>query len=169
MAPDPLTLQEICELVNVSSRTVRYYIQQGLLPPADRAGPGATYGQGHLDRLNLILRLKSQHLPLSEISRRLNGLSDADILSLLKGAVPSEANTAADYVAAVLSGTGTPVSGLSHHKVTPTPKAARSTWERHSITPELELHIKRPLSREDNRRAQALLRHAHDLFNKDRS
>jgi len=168
MADESLTLQEICDLASVSSRTVRYYIQQGLLPPADRAGPGATYGQGHLDRLHLILKLKSQHLPLSEISRRLTGLSDADILSLLKGAAPVHATSAADYVAAVLSGTSAPVRGPTQHKASP-PKAARSSWERHTICPEVEVHIKRPLSREDDRRVKALLRHAHDLFTKDNS
>lgn len=166
MADNPLTLQEICELASVSSRTVRYYIQQGLLPSADRAGPGATYGQGHLDRLNLILRLKSQHLPLSEISRRLTGLSDTDVLSLLEGPAPVHATSAADYVAAVLSGTSAPVRGPKRHKASP-PMTARSTWERHTIRPEIELHIKRPLSRDDNRRVKALLRHAHDLFSKD--
>ena len=59
------TLKTLCKVAGVSPRTVRYYIQQGLLPPPDRAGPGATYGQGHVDRLLLILRLKDQHLPLA--------------------------------------------------------------------------------------------------------
>ena len=35
------TLAELCERTEVSARTVRYYIQQGLLTAPERRGPGA--------------------------------------------------------------------------------------------------------------------------------
>lgn len=46
------------------------------------------------------------------------------------------------------------------------PRAAggRSTWERLSITPDVEIHVRRPLDRQDNRRVEQLLRVARDLF-----
>ena len=40
----------------------------------------------------------------------------------------------------------------------------RSTWERITLTPELELHVRRPLSRADQRRLEALLETARQLF-----
>jgi DNA-binding transcriptional MerR regulator len=89
-APDPamagaerLTLGELTAAADVSVRTVRYYIAEGLLPPPEGSGPGSSYSQGHLDRLRLIQRFKEAYLPLKEIRRRLSGLSDEEVRSLL--------------------------------------------------------------------------------------
>jgi DNA-binding transcriptional MerR regulator len=66
-----------------SGRTIRYYISEGLLPPAYGRGPTATYDLGHLLRLRLIGSLKESRLGLQEIRQRLNGLSDDDIAAIL--------------------------------------------------------------------------------------
>jgi DNA-binding transcriptional MerR regulator len=68
---------------DVSVRTVRYYIAEGLLPPPEGSGPGSSYTRGHLDRLLLIQRLKEAYLPLKEIRRRLSGLGDDEVRSVL--------------------------------------------------------------------------------------
>ena len=78
-----LTLSELTTKADVSVRTVRYYIAEGLLPPPAGTGPGSAYTQGHLDRLRLIQQLKEVYLPLKEIRRRLSGLSDDEVRSLL--------------------------------------------------------------------------------------
>jgi DNA-binding transcriptional MerR regulator len=79
----PMSLAELTEAADVSVRTVRYYIGEGLLPPPEGAGPGSNYTAGHLDRLRLIQRLKAAYLPLKEIRRRLSGLDDEDVRALL--------------------------------------------------------------------------------------
>lgn len=66
-----------------SGRTIRYYISEGLLPPAYGRGPTATYDLGHLLRLRLIASLKDNRLGLQEIRERLNGLTDDDIAAIL--------------------------------------------------------------------------------------
>ncbi|MBL8128342.1 MAG: MerR family DNA-binding transcriptional regulator, partial [Chloroflexia bacterium] len=39
-APSPtMTLADLTEAADVSTRTVRYYIAEGLLPPPEGAGP----------------------------------------------------------------------------------------------------------------------------------
>ncbi len=78
-----LTLSELTAAADVSVRTVRYYIAEGLLPPPEGSGPGSAYTDGHLDRLRLIQRMKEAYLPLKEIRRRLSGLSDDEVRSLL--------------------------------------------------------------------------------------
>jgi DNA-binding transcriptional MerR regulator len=78
-----MSLAELTEAADVSVRTVRYYIGEGLLPPPEGAGPGSAYSMGHLDRLRLIQRLKAAYLPLKEIRRRLSGLGDEDVRALL--------------------------------------------------------------------------------------
>jgi DNA-binding transcriptional MerR regulator len=80
-----MTLSELTKAADVSVRTVRYYIAEGLLPPPEGSGPGSAYTQGHLDRLRLIQRLKEAYLPLKEIRRRLSGFGDDDVRTLLTG------------------------------------------------------------------------------------
>lgn len=67
----------------IPARTIRYYISEGLLPPAYGRGPSATYDLGHLLRLRHIAALKEQRLGLQEIKERLAGLTDEDIAALL--------------------------------------------------------------------------------------
>ncbi|MCC6312380.1 MAG: MerR family transcriptional regulator [Thermomicrobiales bacterium] len=80
---DRLTLQELTDAAGVSVRTVRYYITEGLLPPALGAGSSSFYVPAHLNRLRLIGRLKDGYLPLKEIRRRLSGVDDATVDRLL--------------------------------------------------------------------------------------
>jgi DNA-binding transcriptional MerR regulator len=79
-----MTLGELTETADVSVRTVRYYIAEGLLPPPEGSGPGSAYRSGHLHRLRLIQRMKRAYLPLKEIRRRLSGLDDDEVRELLR-------------------------------------------------------------------------------------
>ena len=100
------SLAELCALIQVSQRTVRYYIKQGLLP-SPGFGRGTRYNQSHLQRLKLILEFKEQHLPLAEIRRRLETMSDHDISSLIQN--PQPLNSAQDYLQNLL-GVSTPTA-----------------------------------------------------------
>ena len=44
------------------------------------------------------------------------------------------------------------------------PVVDRSTWERHALTPDVELHVRRPLDRRSNKRVEQLIRIARELF-----
>lgn len=80
---DGMSLGALTKAADVSTRTVRYYIAEGLLPPPTVAGPRSAYTQGHLNRLRLIGRLKDAYLPLREIRRRLDALTDDEVRRLL--------------------------------------------------------------------------------------
>lgn len=69
------SLDELSTLADVTPRTVRYYIVEGLLPPPLTTGRNATYSQEHLDRLHAIAAMKEMYLPLREIRHRLNILT----------------------------------------------------------------------------------------------
>jgi len=83
------TLQELTSATGVTPRTVRYYVSEGLLPPPVAAGPRSYYTETHLQRLRLIVHLKDTYLPLREIRRRPQELSDDDIA----GAIAELENT----------------------------------------------------------------------------
>jgi DNA-binding transcriptional MerR regulator len=61
------TLDQLGSLVDLPRRTVRYYIQIGLLEPPDGAGRGAHYNAGHLDQLLEIRKWQQAGLSLERI------------------------------------------------------------------------------------------------------
>ena len=83
MPDDPYSLNDLARLADVTPRTIRYYVAQGLLPSPEAAGPATRYGEGHLARLRLIKRMQREHLPLSEIRGRIERLGDEDVRLLL--------------------------------------------------------------------------------------
>jgi len=106
MPADPLySISELATLADVTPRTVRYYIVQGLLPSVGQAGPGAKYTDGQLARLRLIRRLQREHLPLAEIRRRLEGLDDDEVSGLTDAERPTPSGSALDYVRSLLAAT----------------------------------------------------------------
>lgn len=66
------TIQKLARLSGVSSRTLRYYDQIGLLPPKRINSSGyRIYGQAEVDRLQQILFLKNFGVKLEEIKTTL--------------------------------------------------------------------------------------------------
>jgi DNA-binding transcriptional MerR regulator len=70
------SISELAEAAGVSTRTIRYYVSEGLLPPPVGSGPNSRYTDVHRRQLGIIGRLKAQYLPLREIRRRLAGHGD---------------------------------------------------------------------------------------------
>jgi DNA-binding transcriptional MerR regulator len=165
-------LNELCEQCDVTARTVRYYIQQGLLP-SPGLGAGVRYSEGHLARLRLIRRLQREHLPLAEIRHRLEALDDVAVQRLLVTSAPAggtPTTAAVDYVRAVLSGAAGGEYGHSQSEAPTRPATSQPTmverahWERIALTPDIEVHVRRPLSRQDNQRLEKLLERARALL-----
>lgn len=81
--PVRYTLADLERESGASGRTIRYYISLGLLQPAYGRGKMATYDSDHLLRLQLIQRLKEDHLPLNDIREKLSQLSSEDVARVL--------------------------------------------------------------------------------------
>jgi len=64
---------DLADLGGVSRRTVRYYVQEGLLPPPLGVGRGNHYGPEHLDQLLRVKELQERGRSLDEIRRVLDG------------------------------------------------------------------------------------------------
>jgi DNA-binding transcriptional MerR regulator len=78
-----LTIEDLARMSGLPLRTLRYYIQEGLLPGPDTAGKYASYSQEHLDHLAMIDRLKRLRLPLKEIRHLLSAMSLEDMRRML--------------------------------------------------------------------------------------
>ena len=79
MTQEELLIHELAEKAGVTVRTIRYYIEQGLLPEPKYQGRYSYYTLSFLDRLELIRRLKDSFLPLSEIREIMISLTDAEV------------------------------------------------------------------------------------------
>jgi len=133
-----LSLTELARRADVTPRTVRYYIAQGLIP-APAAGPGQHYGTGQLQRIALIKRLQREHLPLAEIRGRLSALDDAsvalalaeaettddevDAARALEAATPPDREQALSYIRRVLDEGATRRAGPSRTVMAPASSA----------------------------------------------
>ena len=60
-------IEYLAQKAGISRRTVRYYIQRGLLPPPLGQKRGSYYTEAHLERLLLILKLSAKGIPLIRI------------------------------------------------------------------------------------------------------
>src|SRR5262245_52480020 len=67
-------IKELAELGGVTRRTVRYYVQRGLLPTPLGTGRGPHYTLAHLERLIHIRQLQETGVPLVEIAARFDGV-----------------------------------------------------------------------------------------------
>ena len=134
-------LEEVAKAAGVSARTVRYYIQRGLLPPPRFRGPDTAYGDEHVVRLRAIRRLQEAFWPLDAIAGLFASKNDREIESIADGTnVPSPTSS--------LTGVAPP-----HDKpaVKPPPRGRRSAdrgqlVRRVALTDELVLEIHEPAS-----------------------
>jgi len=189
------TLADLARVADVTTRTVRYYIEQGLLPSPKQLGPNARYTESHLERLRLIKKLQAAYLPLAEIRGRLDGLADHEIAQMSASVAPAPvAGSAIDYVRSVLrepeadyrmafartASAAATAAAAAPAPVEPpasqttasnsdtakpeTSEPDRSQWERISLHPDVELHIRRPLGRIKNKRVDRLITIARQLL-----
>jgi DNA-binding transcriptional MerR regulator len=73
-------LEELARAADISPRTVRYYVQRGLLPAPAFRGRDTAYTGEHLVRLRAIRKLQDDYLPLDAIAVELERRSAEDIL-----------------------------------------------------------------------------------------
>jgi len=72
MSDDPrYAIGDLADLGGVSRRTVRYYVQEGLLPTPHGVGRGNHYSAEHLDQLLKVKSLQEAGRTLDEIRREL--------------------------------------------------------------------------------------------------
>jgi DNA-binding transcriptional MerR regulator len=99
MQPNEYSLEDLARHLSIQPRTIRSYIQQGLLRGPDSMGRNARYSGYHLKRLELIKALKDEHgLTLDEIRRQLTMTDEAQTQEALTEStlsMPMEAMQAA--------------------------------------------------------------------------
>ena len=109
--PSRYSIDELADLGGVSRRTVRYYIQEALIPPPLGVGRGHHYERSHLDALLQVKAMQEAGRSLDEIRRARAGRSRGDVRAAARPMPP------------------------------PPPAPSRSLWRRLELTPGVELHV----------------------------
>jgi DNA-binding transcriptional MerR regulator len=145
-------------------RTIRYYLAEGLVAPADdKQGTASVFGYRHLLQLLVVKKLQSEHLPIRKIRElverrevreleRLLGLEGAAsgkneasryLEKLLTQPAPKGGTNSAGRLNFSSSQPGTaPSAPSSPPQVSQTSSSSSSNaWERIEIEPGLELHV----------------------------
>jgi Ca-activated chloride channel family protein len=143
--PQRYKLDELAERAGVSPRTVRYYVQRGLLPAPEFKGPDTAYGDEHLHRLRAIRALQERHLPLDAIEATLASRSAEEIARIGRGKLPD----GLDAPLVVSRSPAVPESPPAVERVT-----------RHLLAPGLELIVSDHATPDVRALADSLLRHA---------
>ncbi|HEY9405721.1 MAG TPA: MerR family transcriptional regulator [Pyrinomonadaceae bacterium] len=140
---------ELTELSGVTRRNIHFYVQQGLLPPAEGAGLGARYSDTHLLNLKAIPLLRARGLRLDQIRERLSKLNAAGVQSLL----------------AELS---RPLAAAADVRRDPARDApAARTLTRYQIAPGVELTVDAGVGRKTMARVAEMLRSCGHIFGGD--
>lgn len=71
MSKKQYTIEELSELTGFSRRTIRYYIQEGLLDPPAGRGRGGFYYDSHVQKLQQIKSLQDRGVTLAAIAELL--------------------------------------------------------------------------------------------------
>lgn len=72
-AGERLSIDQLATLTGLTARTVRYYIQQGLVSRPEGAKRGAYYEQRHIEQLLLIRRWTDAGLSLDRVRELIGG------------------------------------------------------------------------------------------------
>ncbi len=117
MGDDRCGIDELADLAGVTRRTVRYYVQEGLLPAPLGVGRGRHYGKEHREALLRVKALQERGLSLDDVRRALRGPRRA----------AAELRSSSDPARAAVPETGRPTT--------------RSAWTRVELLPGVEMHV----------------------------
>jgi DNA-binding transcriptional MerR regulator len=180
-----LSIGELSQRAGVTRRTIRYYVEIGLLQPPAGAAKAAVYGADQLERLELIRELQAYRLSLEEIRDRLAGktpgleVAPATYEALAATEPPGreafDASSAAEYIER-LRHSGPIVSSPRRRQSTAVYRQASmlsdrkppadydaEQWLRVRVSEDVELHIRRRTSKTD-RRLSRLIKEARRIL-----
>lgn len=141
-------------------RTIRYYLTEGLIPPAEeKQGTASVFGYRHLLQLLVVKKLQAGHLPIRKIRDLVDGRTERELERLLGaeggGAAKNEALSYLEKLLTKAPAQSSPTQALrlsapleampkASSVAPPSPQMSEShagRWSRVEIEPGLELHV----------------------------
>jgi len=130
-------IEDLCELTGFSRRTIRYYVQLGLIDPPAGRGRGGYYADSHLEKLMKIKTFQERGLRLDAIT----------VLLQTGGAVTE------DY-------------SRDRNKEIADLVLEREVWVHFPLAPGIEIRVSREVEQQKRHRIMELVRTARSVLNK---
>lgn len=193
MMSEDYQINELAKKAGVSVRTIRFYIDEGLLPAPSTRGRYTVYSDEYLERIELIRLLKNRFLPLKEIRSRLGALDPQQVRAALReerardASAPSTsaspaglkpASSALEYANRLLnreqesrtlhedsSDLFYALDTAAGLKRGVPQEEIEDTWTRIHLAPGIELHVQQPVEESLRSRLRLLLNTARKIFN----
>lgn len=150
MVPAPAySLEQLAEASGQTERTVRSWINEGLLPPAFGVGRGAFYGAEHMERLLFIKRVREEtgaQLPLGwlkDVLEQLYAGPDPDVVRRV--GLGEESLQVAGFGSAkgvIAAATQKYDQAARGKRQAPRPARQSETWTSIQIQEDLELRLR---------------------------
>jgi len=180
------TIDDLSELTGHSRRTIRYYIQEGLVDSPAGRGKGGFYFEKHLSQLRLIKNLQEKGMSLSSISKYMEqGKEDKEKLNnksanykMSDEAFPGARQRSdmmkmkmdKDSIKEAFYNENKKLNYKTLHFLDPyalPPRSKREVWVKHEIAPGLEINIKRDLEKKQKRKIDDIIRVAREILGSD--
>jgi DNA-binding transcriptional MerR regulator len=133
VADERYGIKDLARLGGVSRRTVRYYVQEGLLPAPEGAGRGAHYGPRHLDQLLAVKAMQERGLSLDEVRDALG--RPRPVGHPVRHSYRREWSAHADGSVSAAGPASEPALAA------PLPIVPRTPWTRVELLPGVEIHV----------------------------
>jgi DNA-binding transcriptional MerR regulator len=156
------TIEELGNLSGFSRRTIRYYIQEGLLEPPAGRGRGGFYFDSHLETLRRIRLLQAEQLGLTAIQEILKGGDEPP--GRQKGRVEAAAARLPDEApcrSSIPRGRPSTAFDAAIHR-------ERQVCAKYEIRPGIEIHVDRDLEEAEARRVVEIVRVARSILRQGR-
>lgn len=185
------TIDDLSELTGYSRRTIRYYIQEGLLDAPAGRGKGGFYFDSHLSQLQLIKQLQGRGMSLSAIFKYMERdqepreqFNNEYIKPDWNPKMSEERFPAVKQRANMMKRKMDKISGeemlqidkkiLYNKSFIPDrqfyalpPQSPRDVWVRYEVTPGLEINIRRDVEENQKRKIDDIIRIAREILGKD--
>ena len=186
------TIDDLSELTGHSRRTIRYYIQEGLLDSPAGRGKGGFYFNRHLSQLQLIKQLQEKGMSLSSISKymerdhepreevyyknnksTMNYKMSEDAFPLAKqraDMMKKKMDKISNKEMLQKEEAETEPRSLFFNKdfYAPAPQSKRDVWVKYEIAPGLEINIRRDIEKKQKRKIDDIIRIAREILGKDK-
>jgi DNA-binding transcriptional MerR regulator len=184
------TINDLSELTGYSRRTIRYYIQEGLLDSPAGRGKGGFYFESHLLQLHLIKKLQESGMSLSSIAKYIekgykykekphsnytetgsNLVSSENLLPTAKKRLDMMKMKIDKILEKETLRSSKVKMGMEdfifeENFYASPPKSSRDVWAKYEIAPGLEISVRRDIEEKQKRKIDDIIRVAMEILGK---
>lgn len=133
------TIRQMLAVAPISARTVRNWVQRGIIPPPTLRGPETVYPRQTMLAVSALCHLRSKGVSFADAAAAVTGASTARLEEILGLAAAHAESTAP---AAEQARASSDVSEVSAAVVASAAVDAGESWRRVRLLPGLELHLR---------------------------